>query len=228
MIARRVGLALLLCAAMAPAAAAQTFVDAPRAGSWEVGGGVRWGGSTNFGERRAEQTRNPTTGSGPFELFTANSELEAASGGDLHLAFYVTPAVALEAGFRYAQPRLRVRLSADAEDAEVITAEETISQYQFDGSILLHFTNMSFAGGRAVPFVLGGAGHIRDLHQGDDLVETGTEFHAGGGLKWWFGSGRRRLGFRIEARATSREGGFSFGDERRTVGSGSISLAYLF
>lgn len=230
MTARSIGAAVLVWLACATAIHGQTFgqPDTPRAGSWEAGGGVRWGASTDFGERRAEQTRNPTTGSGPFELFVADSSLESAPGADVHLAFYVTPAVALEAGVRYAQPRLRVRLSGDAEDAEANTAEETLSQYQFDGSLVLHLTNLAFAGGRAVPFVLGGAGHIRDLHQGDELVETGTEFHGGGGLKWWLGSGRRRFGLRLEARATSREGGFSLGDERRTVTSGGVSLAYLF
>ena len=227
MIAQRMGLVLLSSVVLSGTAAAQG-ADAPRAGSLEIGGGVRWGASTDFGQRTAEQTRNPTTGTGPFELFVADSELESAPGADLFVAFYVTPAVAVEGGFRYAQPTLRVRLSADAEEAAPTTAEESISQYQFDGSLVLHLTTLGFAGGRAVPFVLGGVGHIRDLHQGEDLVETGTAFYGGGGLKWWFGSGRQRFGLRFEARATSRDGGFTFDDERQTVTSGAVSVAYLF
>ena len=129
---------------------------------------------------------------------------------------------------RYARPKLRVRLSADAEDADALTAEEDLSQYQFEGSLVLHLTNLAFAGGSAVPFVLGGASHIRDLHQGSELVETGTAFHGGGGLKWWLGSGARRWGLRFEARATSREGGVDLGQDRRTVGSAAVSLAYVF
>jgi hypothetical protein len=227
MIGRHTGLAVLLCA-IPWTAGAQTRADAPRAGSWEIGGGVRWGASTDFGERAAELTRNPPTGTQPLQLFDTETTLEAAPGVDVHLAFHVTPAIALEGGVRYAQPRLRVPLSGDFEEAEATTAEETISQYQFDGSLVWHLTGMAFAGGRAMPFVLGGAGHIRDVHQGNDLVETGMEFHGGGGLKWWFGSGRRRFGVRVEARLTSRDGGFSFEDERRTVPSGGVSLAYLF
>ena len=228
MIARPAVLVVLVCVAFATPARAQYAEDAPRGGSWEVSGGVRWAGSTDLGERVAEQTRNPTTGSGSFQLFVADMSLESAPGGDIQLAFYLSPQIALEAGARFAQPRLRVALSGDAEEAEDGTAEETISQYQFDGSLVLHFTGLTFAGGRAVPFVLGGAGHIRDLHQGDELVETGSEFHGGGGLKWWFGSGQRRLGFRVEVRATSRAGGFTFGDDRRTVTSGGVAVAYVF
>jgi hypothetical protein len=140
----------------------------------------------------------------------------------------VTRAIAIEGGVRYSKPRLRTRLTSDFEEAEPTTAEETLSQYQFDGSLVVHLTNLTFAAGRAIPFVLGGAGHVRDLHERGELVETGTEFHGGGGLKWWFGSGSRRLGLRIEARVTSREGGFDLGEERRTSPSAGVSLAYLF
>ena len=202
--------------------------DAPRRGSWEIGGGAIWASSVDFGERRAQQTRNPTTGSAPLDLFVTDNTLEASPGVQAHLAFHLTRAIAIEGGFRYAQPTFRSRIRDDFESAEPVTAEETITQYQVNGSLVLHLTNLAFAGGRAVPFVLGGAGHVRDLHQGDELVEAGTAIHGGGGVKWWFGSGRRRFGLRAEARVTSREGGFSLGEDRRTAPSGGVSLAYLF
>ena len=229
MIARACTVAAVLLLA-ASSASAQFFVrpDAPRRGSLEVGGGAQWASSVDFGERRAQQTRNPTTGTGPFDVFTTDTTLESAPGYHGYLAWYLTRAVAFEAGARYMRPRLRVRITGDVEDGEPVTAEEDIAQYQFDGSLVVHLTNLSFADGRAVPFVLAGAGHIRELHQGEELVETGVGFHGGGGLKWWFGSGRRRLGLRFEARVTSREGGFDLGEDRRTVPSGAVALAYLF
>ena len=46
------------------------------------------------------------------------------------------------------------------------TIEENLSQYLFDGSALWHFGS-----GRAVPFVFGGAGYMRELHDADALVE---------------------------------------------------------
>ena len=73
-----------------------------------------------------------------------------------------------------------------------MTADETITRYVADGSVLFHLTHLSFAGGRAVPFISGGAGYIRELHDSNELVETGHEFHAGAGLQ--YGSARARIG----------------------------------
>ena len=82
-------------------------------------------------------------------------------------------------------------LSGDAESAADVTATETASHYVFGGSVLFDLRGASFAGGRGVPFVSGGAGYLRELHEGNLLVETGIEYHATAGLKYWFGSGRQ-------------------------------------
>ena len=67
------------------------------------------------------------------------------------------------------------------------------SQYVFDGALVWHITGARFAGGSAVPFLYGGAGYLRELHEENAFVEEGVEYHAGGGIKWWFGqSGRDR------------------------------------
>jgi hypothetical protein len=102
-----------------------------------------------------------------------------------------------------------------------------LSQYVFDGSAVWHFVKGS-GSGRAVPFVYGGAGYLRELHEGDTLVEEGAEFHLGGGVKWWLGSGRRRFGLRGEAGLSIRDGGFDFEDGRRVVPTVYGSLVYAF
>ena len=230
MIARRIVVPLVILFTLASEASAQfrAQLDGPRAGSLELGGGVSWGSSIDFGEQQAQETRNPTTGAEPLDLFVADSTLQASPGGQAYLGYYITRAIAVEGGMRFARPKLRVRLTSDFEDAAAITAEESITQYQFEGSVVMHLTNLMFADENAVPYVIAGAGHVRDLHEGDELIETGNEFHGGGGLKWWFGAGRRRFGLRFEARITSRQGGFDFGEDRRTAPSGAVSLAYLF
>ena len=80
-----------------------------------------------------------------------------------------------------------------------------------------------------MPFCLGGAGYLRELHEQDALVEDGLEYHAGGGLKWWFGQGRRRVGVRGEAGISIRDGGFDFADGLRVVPTvgGSLDLYLL-
>jgi hypothetical protein len=85
-----------------------------------------------------------------------------------------------------------------------LTAEESIDQYLFEVSAVWHFGMSS--SGRTTPFVYGGAGYLRELHEGEALVEEGVEIHAGGGVKWWFGSGRQ-WGVRADAGISMRDGG---------------------
>lgn len=202
--------------------------DSPRPGSLEFSGGAVLSEGLDLGDRTATLTRNPGTGSGPFELFTSSSRLDAAPAVQGRLAVYLARSVAVEGGAQYSRPKLRTRLTNDAEAAESITASSALTRYIFDGSLVVHLLPLSFAGGRGVPFVLGGGGYIRELHEGNELVETGQEIHAGAGLKYWFGTGRRRAGLRGEAGVSLREGGFDFSDERRTTPTASVSFVYLF
>jgi len=143
---------------------------------------------------------------------------------EARIGFVVTPAIVVEGGIRLTRPVYEVRVSGDVENAADITIEETLSQYLFDGSLVWQFSH----GGRAVPFVYGGAGYLRELHEEDALVEEGVEYHAGAGLKWWFGLGGRRFGVRGEAGISIRDGGFDFKDSQRVVPVVGGSLIYSF
>jgi hypothetical protein len=140
----------------------------------------------------------------------------------------VSRQVSVEGGLRYSKPVLDIRISGDAEDAPDVTAEETLNRYVVDGSVLWHLTQLSFAGGRGVPFLSGGVGYLRELHENDELVETGTEYHAGGGVTIWFGTSRRRWGIRGDAGFSIRDGGFDFEEGRRTMPIASGSVVYRF
>lgn len=219
--------AFLLVAAVG--AQAQVWIgggSVPRRGSWEVSGGALWSQGYDLGDRTATLTRNPGTGPSPFELFTAETRLDPAPAGHGRLGIYVARRVSLEGGIQYSRPLLTTTLSNDAEGAASITASETVTRYVFTGSIVFHLG--SFAGGRATPFVLGGGGYVRELHEGAELVETGQEVHAGAGVKFWFGTGRRRAGVRGDVGVSLRERGITFTEARRTVPTAGVSLIYLF
>jgi hypothetical protein len=203
---------------------------APSAGSWELGGGIVWLGGVDFGERAAELTRNPGTGTGPFELFTTGSRLTQGIGLQGRLAVHLAPSMAVEAGVRYTRPQLRISVTGDAEGAPNQVAEETVTQYVFDGSFVYHLTGATFSRGRGVPFVSGGAGYIRDVHDESQLIETGIEYHATGGIKYWFDPRPRphRFGIRGEVGISIRDGGFDFEDKRRTLPVAGASVIYLF
>lgn len=220
---RRAGLIAVVWAACASPALAQTFGDpGPQRGSWELGGGVVFVGGYDLGERSADLTRNSGGPAGPFQLFLSDTRVTSVPGLQARLGYYVTDNLSIEGGFRFAKPVLEIRLSDDAEDAEDLTAEETLSQYVFDAAAVWHFGR-----GRGVPFLIAGGGYLRELHAGEELVETGTMFHAGAGFKYWFGA-TGRVGLRAEGGVTFRDGGFDFDDGIRTVPTASASIVVAF
>ena len=56
-----------------------------------------------------------------------------------------------------------------------------------------------------MPFVSGGGGYLRQIDEENSDLVTGTEIHGGGGVKYWFGSGGRRLGLRFDAGVSSAQ-----------------------
>jgi hypothetical protein len=72
--------------------------------------------------------------------------------------------------------------------------------------------------GRIRPFVTGGAGYLRQLYDERTLVESGSIYYAGGGVRVWLrgGDGRKRsLGIRSDVRATWRRDGVEFEEKTR-------------
>ena len=219
------GVAALCLTAVAEA---QVYLgrDAPRRGMFELSGGGMFTSGFDLGDLTAELTRSSPTEK--FDLFSSEATVAGFPGAFTRLGFYLSDSVSIEGGMRYARPVLSVRLSGDAESAPNVTAEEMVSHYLFEGSLVWHLRHLSFASGRGIPYLAGGGGYLRELHEGNQLVETGQEYHALGGLKYWFGSSVRRFGLRIEGGVSSRRKGFDTGDEPRTLPVAFAGLSYLF
>lgn len=200
----------------------------PGAGTWEIGGGIAWVAGYDFGDRAAELTRNVTTGGGRTVLFNSSSETLAAAGFLGRVGVFLSRSLLVEGGLRYGRPIYAVALTGDTESAPSITAEMEVTQYVVDGAAVWHFNGASFNRGRGVPFVSGGVGYLRELLEGNELVETGREYRAGAGIKYWFGGARRRFGLRGEGGVSIRDGGFDFEDKLRPVPTASASLVYIF
>jgi hypothetical protein len=218
--------ALLMVLSATPCVA-QVYIGraTPRAGSVEVSGGLLAAAGKDLPDVSATLTRNPGTGSGGFELFRSDATLTTAFGGQARVGFYFSPKLAVEGGVQYARPRVEVRLTGDAESAANTTASETVASYLFTGSLVYHFGRNT---GRIRPFLAAGGGHVRDVHAGNGLVDTGNEFHAGAGFKSWFGRGRSKVGIRADVTASMRDGGVGAEESRRIVPTAAFSLAYLF
>jgi hypothetical protein len=184
-----------------PARAQYISSNLPRAGSIEIGGSAAWTTGRNGGAASATETSNPSVSQTPLTLFKADSRVKPAVGVEGQIGVYVSRAIEVEGNVAFSRPVLLVKLTSDFEDAADTTAEETLTHYLIGGSALYHFGR-----GNLRPFIFGGASYLRQLDDGAAAVQNGTELHAGGGIKYWFGRGRRhRSGLRLDARVSSRD-----------------------
>ena len=229
-IVRRFAIILVAVCATPSLARAQVYIgrDIPHRGSVEASGGVTYSAGYDLGTISAEETRNTGGATGPFVLFTATSRAKGSPGVQGRLGVFLTRSASIEGGVQLARPILSTELSDDFESAPDVTATETLTRLLVNGSLVMHLTGLSFAGGKGVPFVLGGGGYIRELHEKNEVVETGHEFHAGAGLHVWYGQGKHRVGLRTDVGVSWRRGGADADDVQRTVPTAGVSLAYVF
>jgi hypothetical protein len=219
------GLTILLAVVCVPALARAQVVlrnDAPHRGSIEVGGGGTFAGGFDMGSTTADLTTSSPTGR--YDLFTTASKMSSFPGVSARIGYYLARTISIQGDFRYARPELSVELADDAESAADVTATEKASHYVFGGTLVWDLRD----GGKAVPFVSGGAGYLRELHEGNQLVETGVEYHATAGLKYWLGSGDHRFGLRFEAGLSARNQGLDDEDRRRVLPLVAAGISYLF
>jgi hypothetical protein len=215
----------LLMSSAASTTFAQGLSQPPRRIEASIGG--LWLGGAGFGDARAE-LRGSETPSTPFNLFTTSTRAESAGGLDVRVGYWLTRALAVEAGVVISHPTLRTQVSADAESAPALDVDERLDQYFFDVSGVLLIDALRI-GSRTVPFVSGGGGYLRQLHQGRLLVETGQVYHAGGGIRHWLWQRDqgfvRAAGVRADARLYVLVKGVDLRDRPRPHGAVS---AYLF
>jgi len=174
--------------------------------------GVTWSGSYPIGSRDAI-LRSSAVGANPppFTLFSSASTVDSIAGFEGRIGFTLTRDLAVEAGGAFARPRVSTAISADPEAAAQSLEGEELQQFVFDAGAAWQ---LPFRLGRRLrPFVAGGFGYLRQLHQDRTLVEQGQIYYAGGGLRYWLRGGdgfKRSLGVRADARATWRKDGIDF------------------
>ena len=139
----------------------------------------------------------------------------AAPAFDARVAYNLTRRFTVEGGVNYSAPSVHVSIGSDAEGAAAATTpSEQLSQYFLDASLLVFMPKLSFARGRGRMFVEGGAGYLRQLHEGNFNVEAGQVYNAGGGVKHYFRPRPRGFvkgfGVRVDLRAYYKSGGYSF------------------
>lgn len=223
-------LVLLVLGVMVSPAAAQSRgaparPTAPRRVELGIGGGMA--GGLSLGTRDAELLSNNTAGS-PFRLFSSDARLAPAPVIEGRLGYRVTPRLMLEAAVTVGWPELTTSLTDDAESAPDVDATESVTEYVITGGAVWRF------GGprrRWTPFVSGGAGVARHVHDGGTLAENGVDVYGGGGVIYRLGSSRAatsRTGLRLDGRLHVFSGGVAegHGASPRGVLSGSMFVTF--
>ena len=205
-------------------AAAQPRQEGPR---FEITAMAGLQSGANLGTRDADLRSNSTEVEA-VTLFTTRSRLSSSPLADVRIGFLFSPRVAVEGRLAYSRPSLETSVSADTEGAPAITIIERVDQYVVDAGVVIRLDEMRI--GRMVPYAAGGAGYLRQLHEGLTAVEQGHVYHLGGGLTrdWWTRDRRviRAAGLRVDARVNLLVGGISPGD--RLVTQGTIAAGVYF
>lgn len=189
-------------------------------------GGVVWSGSYDVGDINA-RLRSNAVGSAPppFTWFSAHSRVGSVASVAARVGFALTPTLAIEGGGVFGMPRVAVTITGDAETTRQDLEGEQLRQYLLDAAVVWHLP--ARLGPRVRPFVVGGAGYLRQLHEELTLVETGQVYYAGVGARYWIrgGSGTARsLGLRGDLRANLRRGGIDFDDKARVYPTLAVHL----
>ena len=219
--------AVLTAVSLPAAAAAQTARNPPGPPRFTVSGGLIVNAGYDLGDRNAELRGNSGATGTPFTLFSADSAMDRVAGIEARFAYALTRRVSVEVGGTRSTPEVSVAIGEDAESSGTTFVAETLSQYSVDvsGVVKLPWAAQS----RLQPYVLGGVGYLRQLHEDRLLVETGHTYFGGGGVQYAFGaSARHPAGIRAEAKLVRRVGGIDFEDKSRSHLSISVLGFFSF
>lgn len=178
-------LALMAAVSNVNPGSAQAPAPAPRL-EVAVGGGLVTG--TDVGGANADLRAN-TLQPEPFRLFTSSGTFDGSAVAAAHATVPLTRRFAAEVLLLFGRPELGVSVASDAEAAATVTIVERVDQYFIAAGIVVMLDELRL--GRMVPYVAGGAGYLRQLHEGRTVVEHGHLYHLGGGVKhWWLARDR--------------------------------------
>jgi len=144
----------------------------------EVSAGGGYFTGTSFGNASATLRANGQAQ--PYALFTTESALTGSLAGDFTLGARINRRWSVDGHFLYSRPSLETSVRDDAEGAAAITVVERIDQFLIDAGVLFRIDEMRIK--RLTPYAAGGAGYLRQLHEGYALIDQGHLYHLGGGV----------------------------------------------
>ena len=222
-------IACLLLSVSATPSRAQTAEQRPlKRIDVEFGGGLLGGAS--LGKDDANLRANAAE-KRPYRVFSADSRFGSAPAMHARVAYALSRRFSVEGGAVFARPRIRTSVSADVEGAAPLAIDEQIDQYFFEGSLLILLEGLRL-GQRTIPFAVAGGGYLRQLHEGQTVIEEGRVYHVGGGVKHWLLARDRGFiraaGLRGDARLYLLAAGIAFHGNTRPRGAASGGVFITF
>jgi hypothetical protein len=218
---------LIAALAIPSTAIAQTGAGQLASGRFEVsfGGGFLGGASVGSGDATL-RTREDDD----YRLFATDSRFAGAGILEARATMTLTPRYGVQVRFGLSRPELRSAISEDVEGAPSIEVAERVDQYIVDGALVVALPALRVGG--IVPFVSGGAGYLRQLHEGQTLVEEGIVYHLGGGARHRLVMRDRgflkQVGVRVDASLFLLTGGIRIEDEARPHAAMTAALFVAF
>ena len=217
MTARSVVLSWLVLAAASASVQAQQAAASLKTHEIVISGGPILAGGYDLGDSIAELRTNATGAQPPpFTLFAVSSTMEPLAGVEASLGYALTPSLTIEGGGWFARANIAPSLSRDAEAMATSIDGEKLHQFILSGGVAWQ---LPWSPGHKVsPFVAGGGGYLRQLHEERTLVESGQLFYIGGGVRYFIRGGDqagRSIGVRSDVRALWRTPGIDFEDKTR-------------
>jgi hypothetical protein len=211
-----VAIGLWILAVGSSRVAAAQSVPAAEPGRLEVSVGALWIGQLALGSNDANET-TPTGGN--LKIFSTSTDLGSVAGLEARMGVRLLQSLEAEVEGSYGTPQLKVTITGDIENAPDVTATESVQQFTL-GAGVMWYLPVHAARARLVPFVSGGVGHLRQVHEERTSLETGLYYYVGGGAKWLLFARPRgfvnAIGLRVDARAIVRTKGVAFDDGGHT------------
>jgi hypothetical protein len=195
-------------------------------GRVEISGGVGWMGATDLGSVAAQLAGNGVPSGTPVTLFEADSRIESGPRLDGRLAWRWTRMLAFEGAVAVTRTHVRTETRNDFEQAAPSTSTEQFTEYAIEGGVVVQLAKLAFAGGRVRPFITGGGGYLRQVHEDATVIEIGRVGFAGGGVTYALrqrSRGLKTLGVRGDVRVNVRSGGLEIASDSGATGGAHIS-----
>jgi hypothetical protein len=218
---------LVAALAIPSTALAQTAAGQLPVGRFDVsfGGGFIGGASVGSGDATLRTQEDEG-----YRLFATDSRFAGAGILEARAAMALTSRYGVEVRVGLSRPELRSAISEDVEGAPALEVAERVDQYVVDGALVITLRGLRIGG--IVPFVSGGAGYLRQLHEGRTLIEEGLVYHLGGGARHAVITRDRaflkQVGVRVDASLLLLTGGIRLEDEARPHAAVTAALFVAF